>query len=105
MFYEWNGYKLRLDAKRVVDLEIYLGNKSPLSLFAAGPKTLPSLKDMLMVLHFSLQPLQHGIKIENTYDIYDKWVEEGHSMMELLPAIVETYKASGLLPREDEVKN
>jgi len=106
MFYEWNGYKLRLDAKRVSQLEDSLGGKSPLSLFAnTNEKNVPPLKGMLLVLHFSLQALQNGIKLDDTYDIYDKWIEEGHSMMELFSVIIEVYKSSGLIPKEVEAKN
>lgn len=110
MFYEWNNYKLRLDAKRVTDLETALGHKSALSIFMNNQgQAMPTLSDLLLVLHYALQPMQHGIKLNDTYDIYDKYVEEGHTLMDLVPVIMEVYKVSGLMPKdiqeEQEVKN
>lgn len=109
MFYEWNEYKLRLDAKRVAQLEDALGGKSPLSIFInAGERNIPALKDMLLILHYALQPMQHGIKLDDTYDIYDKYIEDGHTIVDFIPVLIEVYKVSGLIPKdakEEEVKN
>lgn len=101
MFYEWNGYKLRLDAKRIEQLEEALGGKSPLSIFAGVEKReLPSLKDMLTVLHFSMLALQSNIKRDDVYDIYDKYVEDGGSMIDLIKVITEVYRSCGIIPKE-----
>jgi hypothetical protein len=109
MFYEWQGYKLRLDAKRVSQLEDALGGKSPLSIFVnAGERNVPPLKDMLLVLHYALQPLNHGIKMDDTYAIYDKFIDEGKTLVDFIPVMIEVYKVSGLIPadtQEAEVKN
>jgi hypothetical protein len=73
MFYEWNDYKLRLDAKRVVQLEDALGGRSPMSIFtSAGERNVPPLKDLLLALHYSLQAMNHGIKLDDTYRLYDE---------------------------------
>jgi len=105
MFYEWNGYKLRLDAKRIIDLETALGGKSPLSVFANAAESAPLLKDVLLILHYALQPLNSNIKLENTYDIYDKWISEDNIMTDLYTAIVEVFKVSGLIPKDTDSKN
>lgn len=106
MFYEFMGYKLRLDAARIAQLEDKLGGKSPLSIFAeAGERNVPPLKSLLLVLHMALQPLNHGLKAEDAYALYDKYIEEGHSMVDFFQVIVDIYQASGLLPKEAEAKN
>lgn len=106
MFYEWNGFKLRLDAKRIVELEDKLGGKSPLSILAVVQENkLPSLKDLLLVLHLSLQPYHHGFTLEKVYELYDNFTEEGHTFNEFLQVIIEVYKSSGLIPKEVNEKN
>ena len=101
-------YKLRLNAKSCVDLEKKLGT-NPLNIFIdiAGNDAmkLPSLNDLIAVLHYSLQALEHGISMDKTYEIYDAFIEEGHSMTDLIPVIIDVYKVSGLIPEEVEEKN
>lgn len=106
MFYEFMGYKLRLDAMRIAQLEDKLGGKSPLSIFAeAGERNIPPLKNLILVLHMALQPYNHGKKLEDAYELYDKYIEEGHTMVDFLQVIVELYTASGLIPKAEESKN
>lgn len=106
MFYEFMGKQLRLDAARIAQLEDKLGGKSPLSIFTeAGERSVPPLKSLLLVLHMALQPLNHGMKAEDAYALYDKYIEEGHTMVDFFQVIVEVYQASGLLPKEADAKN
>ena len=106
MFYEFKGYKLRLDAMRIVQLEKALGGKSPLSIFAGTSETnIPQLGDLLLALHAAFQPYNHGTKLEDVYKLYDQWNEEGMTFTDLIPLIVDIYKVSGLIPKEVEVKN
>ena len=106
MFYEWNGYKLRLDAMRIIQLEEKLGGRSPLSIFVGiNDQQMPALKDLLLVLHYALQALNQGIKLEDTYKIYDEYVSSGKGLVDLIPAIVEVYKIGGLIPKEVDSKN
>lgn len=98
-------YKLRLNTRSSVALERSLG-KSPLSLLMrldAGE--LPTLTDMILILHAMLQPLNHGISLEKTYDLYDAYVEDGHGLFDLLPIIIEVFQESGYLtkPGSEEV--
>ena len=96
-------YKLRLSTRNVVALETKLGC-NPLSLFGDGER-LPTITEMVTVLYFSMQQLNHGISMEDTYSIFDAYLEE-HSATEFIPVILEIYKASGLIPSgEGSVKN
>lgn len=106
MFYEFKGYKLRLDAMRIVQLEKALGGRSPLSIFIeASDRSVPPLGDLLLVLHAALQPFHHGFKLEDVYKLYDTWAEEGFMLSDFLPVIIEIYKISGLIPKEVDSKN
>ena len=101
-------YKLSFNFQACVDLEKKLGT-NPVNIFmamAGNDIKLPSLSDLITVLHFSLQALEHGISMDKTYEIYDAFIEEGHSMTDLIPVIIDVYKVSGLIPEEvEEGKN
>ena len=91
-------YKLRLSTRNVVTLEQKLGC-NPLSIFGDG-ETVPTIGSMVAILHASLQAYEHGISYEDTYAIFDKWLEEGHNAVEFVNVILDIYKVSGLVPKE-----
>lgn len=99
-------YKARLNAKACVDLEKKLGT-NPLNIFVKmlgdGENIiLPSLGDLIAILHASLQAYHHGISVDKAYEIYDDFVNEGHNIMDLVAIVGEIYKVSGLMPEEVE---
>lgn len=96
-------YKLRLSTRAVVALEKQLGC-NPLSIFGDGD-TLPTITTMVNVLHASLQQLNHGITLNDAYDIFDAYLADGHTMTDFLPVMIEIYKVSGLIGNEDTEKN
>ena len=65
-------YKCRLTAKACVDLERRMG-QNPLNVFTEIQKSneLPKVEDIIMILHASLQALEHNISLDDTYAIYD----------------------------------
>ena len=97
-------YKLRLNAKSCVDLEKKLGT-NPINVFidmAGDNVKLPSIDTLITILHYSSQALEHGITMDKGYEIYDDFIEEGHSMTDLIPVIIDVFKVSGLLPEDTE---
>ena len=94
-------YKLRLNTRNVVMLEKQLGC-NPLSIFGDG-ETIPTVTTMVAILHASMQQYNHGINLNDAYDIFDAWLDEGNSTTDFIPIILEIYKASGIIPK-DEVK-
>lgn len=88
-------YKLRLNTRAVVGLEKQLG-MNPLAIFGNGD-SLPTVTTIIQILHASLQQYQHGISFDDVYDIYDAYIADGHVMTDLIPVIVDLYKASGLI--------
>ena len=99
-------YKLRLNTRSTVALEKALGC-NPLNIFGNG-ETLPTVTAMVQVLHASLQALEHGITLEKAYDIFDAYLEDGHSTTDFIPVILEIYKTSGIIRdgnQEAEEKN
>ena len=96
-------YKLRLSTRAIVALEKQLGC-NPLSIFGDGD-TLPTITTMVYVLHASLQQLNHGITLNDAYDIFDAYLADGHTMTDFLPVRIEIYKVSGLIGNEGTEKN
>lgn len=98
-------YKLRLNTRNIIMLEKQLGC-NPLSIFGEG-ETIPTVTTMVAILHASMQQYNHGISLNDAYDIFDNYLAEGHSSTDFLPVILEIYKASGIIPddKKREEKN
>jgi len=88
-------YKLRLNTRNTIELEKKLGG-NPLSIFGDG-ETVPTITNMIYILHASLQAYHHNITIDKAYDIFDSWLAEGHTAIEFLPVITEIYQVSGII--------
>lgn len=95
-------YKLRMNTRSVVALERQLGC-NPLAIFGDGD-TIPTVEVMVTILHASLQQFNHGLTINDAYDIFDTWLEEGNSTVDFINLILEIYKASGLVPKDIETQ-
>ncbi len=100
------SYKLRLNTRNIVALEKNIG-RNPVSIFFEGSdERVPTITEMVAVLHASLQQYNHGISMNDAFDIFDAYIDEGHSTMEFIKVIMEIYQASGLVPKnEEEAKN
>lgn len=96
-------YKLRLSTRSVVTLEKQLG-MNPLAIFGNGD-TLPTVTVMVQILHASLQQYQHGITLNDAYDIFDDYLADGHIMTDFLAVIVDVYRVSGLIKQDENGKN
>ena len=100
-------YKARLNARACVDLEKRLGT-NPINVFIkmmSGGKNniiLPPLSELLIILHASLQAYEHGITLDRVYEMYEDFIAEGKTMMDLVAITMNIYKDSGLIPEVDE---
>lgn len=99
------AYKLRLNTRNVVALEKAIG-RNPVAIFFEGnDERIPTVTEMVAVLHASLQQYNHGITMNDAFDIFDSYIEE-HSTMDFIKVIMDIYQASGLMPKnEEEAKN
>lgn len=93
-------YKLRMNVRNTIALEKQLG-QNPLTIFGNGD-TLPTLTTMVYILHFSLQQYQHNITLNDAYDIFEEWMNDGNSVTDFIPIIIEIYKASGIIKGDTE---
>lgn len=99
------SYRLRLNTRNIIALEKQLGC-NPLSIFGNG-ETIPTITVMVAVLHAALQQYNHGITMNDAFDIFDEYLADGHSTVDFIPVILDIYKASGIVPKniEGEEKN
>jgi hypothetical protein len=100
-----NTYKLRLNTRNIILLEKQLGC-NPLNIFGNGD-TVPTITTMVAILHASMQQYNHGITLNDAYDIFDEYMESGHASTDFIPVIIDIYKASGIIPKDNnqESKN
>jgi len=104
-------FKLRLNTKASVSLERALGYNPITMLMDIDRGKMPKLADVLIILHSMLQTYHHGYDLTKVYDLFDKYVEEGKSMFDLIPLFVEVFEESGYITKnkeetsEEEVKN
>lgn len=104
MYVDFNAggkdYKLRLNTRNVVTLEKQLGC-NPLAIFGDGD-TMPTITTLVQVLYCSLLQLNHGVTLEDAYNIFDEYLEDGHSATEFLSVVINIFKVSGLI-KSDKV--
>lgn len=92
-------YKLRLSTRNTIMLEKQLGC-NPLAIFGSGD-TIPTITQMVNILYASLIQYNHGISLNDAYDIFDAYLADGHAMTDFIQVIVDIYKTSGLIKTEE----
>lgn len=97
------AYKLRLNTRNIVALEKQLGG-NPLSIFGDGSK-LPTVGELVAVLWAGLQQYQHGVTMNDAYDIFDAYLEDGHILTDFFEVVINLYKISGIIDTEKSEKN
>lgn len=99
-----NSYKLRLNTKASIALEKALGYNAISMFMGIDNGVYPKLGDILIVLHAMLQPMNHGMSIDKVYDLFDKYVEDGHTMYDLMPVFVEVFQEAGYMPKTQDAE-
>lgn len=93
-------YRLRLTAKGCIELE--KKGINPLTVFAGVSGTnIPSISTILTIFGESIKQLNHGISDADVMDIFDKYIEEGHDIADIIQLIIEVFQDSGLAPKDD----
>lgn len=89
-------YKLRLTASAIMQIEKKLGK----SLF----KALETIQDNMIetvttILWGALQPLNAGFTQEKAMALFDSYVDDGHSVEDLMQEINSLFEVSGFFKR------
>lgn len=93
-------YKLRLNTRNTVNLEKQLGC-NPLAIFGDG-EDIPTVTTMVQVLYASLISYNHGLTLNDAYDIFDNYLADGHTVTDFITVIIDIYKVSGIIKNDDE---
>ena len=95
-------YKLRLSTRNTVQLEKQLGC-NPLSIFGNGDQ-IPTVTTMVNVLYASMIQYNHGVTLNDAYDIFDEYLADGNTVTDFLHILVEIFKVSGLIKNEESAE-
>ena len=95
-------YKLRLNTRTSIQLEKQLGFSPLKVLMDIDENKMPKLMDIIIILQSMLQVYHHGYNLDKTMDLYDRYMEDGHTMFDLIPVFIEVLQESGYLPKESE---
>lgn len=88
-------YKLKLTTADISRLE-EIFNMSLIQLISEG--TMPALNTMLKVVHASLSKYHHGLKVNDVYELFDDYIDEGGSQVEFMTDVfIPLYEVSGFL--------
>ena len=86
--------KLKLKSSNIVKLEDEF-KTSLLNLLEVN-NNLPSLSIMIKVVHEAATNFNHGLKLQDVYDLYDAYLDEGGSIMNFYSDVyMEIYRVSG----------
>lgn len=84
-------YKFRLTIEKACELEDDLG-KNPLSIFLAGMPKINDLRKVFIYAGGSDEALQ-------------KWIDEGRTIKDLTALVMNVFKVSGFIEKDDGEKN
>ncbi len=90
-------YKLRLSASETINVEKKIGG-NVLDIFMKKEQ-IPTMAELLVTLHGSLQKFQHGITLADTYNIYDDYVDNGGAFEDLIEVIMDVLEVSGFFKK------
>ena len=89
-----NEYKLKLNTKEITKIEQRLGGNM-LSVLNAKD-TIPPIATMLYITHAAMQPWHHGVTLQDVYDLFDKYCDEGGSQLAFFAGpFMDIYTVSG----------
>lgn len=92
------SYRLRLNTRNIVMLEKAIGC-NPLGIFTNtnGTERIPTITECVNVLFASMQQYNHGITLNDAFDIFDQYLEDGNDYTSFIPVILDIYRASGII--------
>lgn len=92
-------YMLVLKTAGVCEAETKLKGKNLIE-FMGSEEGLPGVGAMLIITHCAMLMNHHGIDLNDVYDLYDQYIDEGGTMMDFyLDIFMEIYKVSGFLSK------
>lgn len=95
---------LRLDGNAIIQIERRL-NESIVGLFLSsdGGTKLPPANKLLIVLQGANQ--EHGVSDDDIVEAFGKFIDQGHTTMELMETINDLLEDGGYLGKKDKEKS
>lgn len=88
-------YDLKLKSSCICEAEEKLGGINVMS-FIGAENGFPTLNAMMIIVYYAMKPWNHGIELNEVYDLYDTYIEEGHTMTTFYTDVfVKVYEVSG----------
>lgn len=88
-------YDLKLKSSSICEAEEKLGGTNIL-MYIGAENGFPTLNAMMIITYYAMKPWNHGIELNEVYDLYDTYIEEGHNMTEFYTDVfVNIYEVSG----------
>jgi len=92
-------YKLRLTASAIMQIEKKLGK----SLFSALEKIQDNMIETITtVMWGAMQPLNANTSIEKATGLFDQYIDDGHSIEDLMTEINALFETSGFFKKGQE---
>lgn len=107
MFYEFTvkdtTYNLRLSMKDVAYLEKLIGI-NPMTIFGLDVENpvVPTITQMVAVFHASARNYNHGISLDDSFEIFGDWLQEGHSPADFIQVITELFTECGIFAKSKD---
>lgn len=98
-----NKYTVKLDTRALIGIEKEL-RENPVNLFLEEDR-IPQLNVLLTILFYSGRRFNKWTNMNQIYDIFDAYCEEGGSIMTLTQFITELFTESGLISNGDGDEN
>lgn len=95
-------YKARLNTKSLIQLERKLG-RNPINVLAEVGQNgdiMPRMEPMLEIMRAALPD---DLSMDDMYDLYDAWLEEGKTAIDFVVLVLKICQDSGLIPNEEEI--
>lgn len=94
-------FKLKLTTRASIQLEKALGYNPITMLMDIDSGKMPKLMDVIIILQACLQTYHHNYTLDKTMDLFDRYVEDGKSMFDLIPVFIEVFQQSGYINKSD----
>ena len=90
-------YKLRLPMKGLINLEKRLGFNPINVLNTNSSDGLPSFEGMMVVIQEALQAYQHGSTLDDAYNLYDEYIENGGTFQDFVLEFMKIFTTCSLM--------
>lgn len=98
-----NDYNLKLNLRGIITLEKKMKKGTLQLLTDLEQGILPTVEEMLIIFECSLYKNHSTITSEQAEALFEAYLEE-NSITDFMLLIVEIFKASGIIPTEEEIE-